>query len=214
MTQKKLRISMVEDLPEIRESVKNRILQTEGLEWVSEYHTAEDAIPGLINDQPDIVIMDIGLPIISGIECMLRVKLKRPEIRFLMFTVFVQDEKVFDALKVGADGYILKHGGAEGIIKAIRELEKGGAPMSPEIARKVLKSFHRVGSGNPQLEKLSAREVEILNCLSKGWLYKEIADRLQPPITEGTVKQHIHRIYKKLEVNNRTEALNKYLGKE
>ena len=212
MEKRKIRVSIVEDVEEVRESIKSRILEADDIVFVSAYEMGEQAILGLPKDQPDVVLLDIGLPGISGIECLLRVKMKAPEISFLMFTIFSEDEKVFDSLKAGAEGYVLKREGPQGVLNAIRELIDGGAPMSKEIAKKVLSSFHRFGPKNPNVEKLSAREIEILNCLTKGWLYKEIADRLIPPITEGTVKQHIHRIYRKLEVNNRTEAINKYLG--
>lgn len=212
MIENVIRVSIVEDLPEIRETLINKINLMEDLVCISNYSNAEDAIIGLVKDQPEIVLMDIGLPYGNGIDCMLRVKLKCPDISFLMFTVFDNDEKVFNALKAGANGYVLKRDGANGVIKAIRELSVGGVPMSRDIAKKVLHSFHKFGPSNENVEKLTPRQIEILNLLSQGLLYKEIADKLTPSITEGGVKQHINRIYKKLQVNNRTEALNKYLG--
>lgn len=210
----KVRIAIVEDILEIRESLIDRVNETEGMTCVADFSNAEDALIGLKKNKPDIVIMDIGLPHMNGVECMLRVKLKNPEILFLMFTVFDHDEKVFEALKAGASGYILKETGSAGAIKAIEELLQGGGPMSGVIAQKVLLSFHRFGPVDDKVEKLTARQIEILQLLSEGLLYKEIAGRLNPSITEGGLKQHINRIYKKLAVNNRTEAINKWLGKK
>lgn len=207
-----IQVSIVEDRKEIRETIQRRLAKTEDMECISAYDRGETALQHLVNDHPDVVLMDIGLPGIGGIETMLRIKLKNPEIKILMFTIYSGAESVFDALKAGADGYVLKHEGTEGIINAVREVMDGGAPMTREIAKRVMKSFSKVKSPKITKAKLSPREIEIVNCLMKGWLYKEIADRLSPPISEGTVKQHIHRIYKKLEVNNRTEAINKYLG--
>lgn len=209
-----IQVSIVEDRKEIRETIQKRLAKTDDMECVSAYDRGETALQHLVNDEPDVVLMDIGLPGIGGIETMLRIKLKNPEIKILMFTIYSGAESVFDALKAGADGYVLKHEGTEGIINAVREVMDGGAPMTREIAKRVMKSFSQVKSPKIKKAKLSPREVEIVNCLMKGWLYKEIADRLSPPISEGTVKQHIHRIYKKLEVNNRTEAINKYLGND
>lgn len=207
-----IRISIVEDIPEVLDSLRTRIEQEADMTCVGAYPMAEEALTGLTAYPPDIVLMDIGLPAMGGIECMLRVKLKHPQVRFLMFTVFDNDEKVFESLKSGASGYVLKREGTEGAIQAIRNLHAGGAPMSRDIARKVLESFHAKGPANPLTETLTPREIEILQLLSRGLLYKEIALRLSPPIAEGTVRQHIHHIYRKLEVNNRTEAINRYLG--
>ena len=179
------------------------------IELISAYSNAEDALKRLVKDDPDVVIMDIGLPQMNGIECLMRIQKKSPDISFLMFTIYENSEHVIDSLKAGAMGYILKRDGVEGIIEGVRELVAGGAPMSRNIARKVLKSFQ---PSDRLIEKLSPREREVLNLLSKGFQYKEIAQKLNPQIDVGTVKQHIHRIYKKLQVNNRTEAINKFLG--
>ena len=211
-TMEDTRIIVVEDIDEIRESVRNRIARTPGLSCIGAYSNAEDALQRIPEKMPDVVVMDIGLPYMNGIECMLRIKIKHPEIKFLMFTVFDHDEKIFEALKAGADGYILKESGAAGAIRAIEELKQGGAPMSSTIAKKVLRSFHHFAPPDESVENLTARQVEILQLLADGLLYKEIAERLYPPISEGGLKQHINRIYKKLEVNNRTEAINKWLG--
>jgi len=161
--------------------------------------------PGTV---PEVVIMDIGLPGMSGIEGVIRLKEKYPHINFLMFTIFA-DDHVFEALKAGADGYILKREAPEKILQAIREVKDGGAPMSRTIARKVLDSFRPKKKNKAIIESLTPRQIEILELLDTGLSYKLIADQLE--IAEGTVKQHIHHIYRKLQVNNRTEAINKYL---
>lgn len=202
-----IRVSLVEDAEEVRLSLKNHILQTAGMTCAGDYADGESALAALLYEETDIVIMDIGLPGISGIECMFRVKQQRPDLRFLMLTVFDNDDQVFEALKAGADGYLLKRDPIEKILQAIRELYEGGSPMSRAVALKVLQSFRpplRKNTGNP----LTARETEILENLSTGLLYKEIAARLF--ISEGTVKQHVNHIYQKLQAQNRTEAINKY----
>lgn len=204
-----IRINIVEDIIEVRNTVKEHLESVHGFECKKTFANAEDALGGLLLSKPDIVLMDIGLPRMSGIECMLKVKQQYPEMKFLMFTIFEDDDKVFEALKAGADGYILKRESIAKIIEAIRELANGGAPMSKSIALKVLKSF-RTQAPQKKLEvQLSDRQGTILKLLSKGLPYKLIADQLS--ISIGTVKQHIHQIYKKLEVNNKTEAINRYL---
>lgn len=205
-------VIIVEDIDEIRSSLAARVDAEESLICIANYSDAEDALSNIPSKQPDIVLMDIGLPYMSGIECMLRIKVKHPDILFLMFTVFDHDDKVFDALKSGASGYILKEDGSAGAIRAIYDLLEGGAPMSSQIAQKVLRSFHRYHPKDSTVEKLTPRQVEILQLLSEGLYYKEIAEQLSPAITIGGLKQSINRIYRKLQVNNKTEAINKWLG--
>lgn len=207
---KNIRLSIVEDVPSLRQALERETKALDDITFLSGYDNAEDALKGLAKEKPDIVIMDIGLPGMNGIECMLRAARKVPDISFLVFTVFESSEMVFDALKAGALGYILKRDGVDGIIQAVYGLAAGGSPMSREVARKVLTSFR---PPHDVTEFLSPREEEILILLSKGLLYKEIAVRLNPQIGENSVRQHLHRIYTKLQVNNRTEAVNKYLGR-
>lgn len=202
-----LRVSVVEDQAGVRTGLVKAINHSEGLSCISEYANAEDAIRGIPIDKPELVLMDIGLPGKDGIECMMQIKQSVPNIKFLMFTVFDNDEKLFEALKAGAGGYVLKSDGLFGAIDAIREMGANGAPMSREIARKVLLSFQL----DTNLEKLTPREKSILEQLARGLLNKEIAAKLG--ISLKTVKQHNYNIYRKLEVNNRTEAVNKYLGR-
>ena len=205
-----IKISIVEDQPDIRKSLVRNITRTEGLICLSDYGTAEEALINLPLDQPDLVLMDIGLPKMSGIECMIRIALKDIKIDFLMFTVSEHDEEVFEALKAGAIGYVLKEDGQMGPIKAIKEYQAGGAPMSRNIAKKVLQSFKtQKNASSKSFENLTEQQFIILQLLAEGLLNKEIADRLD--ITERTVKQHNNAIYKKLQVNNRTEAVLRYL---
>lgn len=166
---------------------------------------AEKALAELPAWQPDIVIMDINLPGMNGIECIKKVKLKCPASQFMMFTIYEDDEKVFEALEAGASGYLLKKTPFTKISDSLLELHSGGSPMSTQIARKVINRF-RNKTTTANIEILSARENEVLQQLAKGFLYKEIAERLS--ITTGTVRQHIHNIYEKLHVQNRTEAIN------
>ncbi|MFK8102226.1 MAG: response regulator [Saprospiraceae bacterium] len=205
-------VNIVEDIPEIRNSIQQHLEQVSDLNCLHTFASAEAALGGILLQRPDVVLMDIGLPKMSGIECMLKIKAQYPEIKFLMFTVFDTDEKVFEALKAGADGYILKREPIPKIIAALREICTGGAPMSKSIALKVLHSFHVEKPTVTPIETLSNRQAEILEKLSKGMPYKLIAGQLK--ISIGTVKQHIHQIYKKLQVNNKTEAINKYLGRD
>jgi DNA-binding NarL/FixJ family response regulator len=205
-----IKISIVEDLKDVREEIVNLLSLDKRFEMISAFSNAEIATKELPSQKPDIVIMDINLPGMNGIECMKKVKLACPYTQFIMFTVYENDESIFEALAAGANGYLLKKTPVEKIIDSLIELHMGGAPMSMQIARKVIENMHsRDASGT--LEELTTRENEVLRYLSKGLLYKEVANKLN--ITIGTVRQHIHNTYKKLHVQNRTEALNKILKK-
>jgi DNA-binding NarL/FixJ family response regulator len=204
-------ICIVEDLDEVREGLKQFISLNSEFNVLDTFSTAEEALYEIPILKPQIVIMDISLPGMNGIECIRLVKDKSPTTQFMMFTVYENDEKVFEALKAGASGYLLKNTGLVQMIEALKELHNGGSPMSANIARKLVTVFHDKENETASLEVLSKRENEILLLLSKGLLYKEIAEQLS--ISTGTVRQHIHRIYEKLHVQNRTEALNKAFGK-
>ncbi len=204
-------ICIVEDLDEVREGLKQFISLNTEFNVVDTFSTAEEALNEIPRLQPQIVIMDISLPGLNGIECIRQVKDKSPFTQFMMFTVYENDEKVFEALKAGASGYLLKNTGLVQMIEALKELHNGGSPMSANIARKLVTVFRDKEKEATSLEVLSKRENEVLLLLSKGLLYKEIAEQLS--ISTGTVRQHIHRIYEKLHVQNRTEALNKAFGK-
>jgi DNA-binding NarL/FixJ family response regulator len=203
-------VSIVEDLKDIREHVKHVIEEADGFICLSAYSNAEDAIAEIPAMQPDIVLMDINLPGMSGIDCILKIKEKCVSTQFMMFTIYEDSEQVFDSLSAGASGYLLKKTPPDKILEALKELYEGGAPMSTQIARKVVHAFQTPKSGSIDSAGLSAREKEVLQFLSKGYLYKEIGDKLN--ISTGTVRQHIHKIYEKLHVQNRTEALNKFYG--
>jgi len=204
-------LAIVEDLDEVREGLKQFISLNPEFKVLDTFKTAEEALYDLPRLKPDIVIMDINLPGINGIDCIKEVKNKIPKTQFMMFTVYENDEKVFEALKAGASGYLLKNTGLMQMIEALHELHYGGSPMSANIARKLVTVFREQGKNETPLETLSNRENEILQLLSKGLLYKEIADQLS--ISTSTVRQHIHNIYEKLHVQNRTEALNKVFRK-
>jgi DNA-binding NarL/FixJ family response regulator len=205
-----IKISIVEDLKDVREEIVNLLSLDKRFEMISAFRNAELATKELPSQKPDIVIMDINLPGMNGIECMKKVKLACPHTQFIMFTVYENDESIFEALAAGANGYLLKKTPVEKIIDSLIELHMGGAPMSMQIARKVIENMHSHDASGT-LEELTTRENEVLRYLSKGLLYKEVANKLN--ITIGTVRQHIHNTYKKLHVQNRTEALNKILKK-
>jgi DNA-binding NarL/FixJ family response regulator len=208
----RISLAIVEDLDEVRDGLKNFISLSSDFFVLDTFKTAEEALMDIPHLQPDIVIMDISLPGMNGIECIRQVKDKSPGTQFMMFTVYENDEKVFEALKAGASGYLLKNTGLVNMIESLKELHDGGSPMSANIARKLVTVF-RENERNDQLIKvLSNRENEILQLLAKGLLYKEIADQLS--ISVSTVRQHIHHVYEKLHVQNRTEAINKAYGKK
>ena len=204
-------IAIVEDLDVVRNGLKDFISLSTDFLVVGAFKTGEEAFEHLPEIRPDIVIMDINLPGMNGIECIRRVKDKSPGTQFMMFTVYENDDKVFEALKAGASGYLLKNTGLLHIAESVKELHEGGSPMSANIARKMVNLFRDNDKKNPFLDLLSNREKEILQLLAKGLLYKEIAE--QRGITTGTVRIHIHKIYEKLHVQNRTEAINKAFGK-
>lgn len=202
-------ICIIEDILDIQQGLRSVIESDDRLNWIRSFETAEEAIEQIPKLKPDVVITDINLPGKNGIECVFELKNKYPGIQFIMFTIYEDNDQVFEALKAGATGYILKNTAPEKIVEAIMELHEGGSPMSPKIARKVLQSFSKVE--NPVLQLISKREREVLDLLSKGYLYKEIADQLN--ITLSTVKRHLNHIYEKLQVQNKTEAVNKLYGK-
>jgi DNA-binding NarL/FixJ family response regulator len=205
-------IAIVEDLDVVRNGLKDFISLSTDFIVVGAFKTGEEAFEHLPEIKPDIVIMDINLPGMNGIECIRLVKDKSPSTQFMMFTVYENDDKVFEALKAGASGYLLKNTGLLQIAESVKELHEGGSPMSANIARKMVNLVRGdADKKTPFLDILSPREKEILQLLAKGLLYKEIAEQLN--ITTGTVRIHIHKIYEKLHVQNRTEAINKAFGK-
>ncbi|RYF25297.1 MAG: response regulator transcription factor [Flavobacteriales bacterium] len=199
-------ISIVEDHENYRTSLVKAIEAHDRFKVIGVYSSAEEAMTELINNPPDIAILDIKLERISGIELIEQVKAKIPDTQFLMCTSFQNDENVFNALKAGALGYIVKGSTSLDIQTAIIELYEGGSPMTPYIARKVI-SFHHKQPAASNFG-LSQREIEVLSLLSKGLMYKEISSQLE--ISQNTVKNHCKNIYKRLHVQNKVEALNKF----
>ncbi|WP_396149218.1 response regulator [Flavobacterium sp.] len=205
-----IRICILEDIPEIQKGLQLIVEKNSNFQLLACFTTAEEAIKNIPNLKPDVVITDINLPKKTGIDCIIEVKRKEKNIQFIMFTIYEDNNQVFEALKAGASGYILKNTSPEKITEAIIELYEGGSPMSPKIARKVLLSFNNNTSTSVQ-EILTNREHEVLELLSRGFLYKEIAEKLF--ISLSTVKRHLNHIYSKLQVQNKTEAVNKLYGK-
>jgi len=203
-------ICIIEDLIEIQNGLQTIIKSDSRFELLQCFENAETAIAELPLLKPDIVLTDINLPGKSGIDCIIEVKSKIPDTQFIMFTIYEDNDQVFEALKAGASGYILKNTAPEKIIESLIELHEGGSPMSPKIARMVLSSFNVITKNNVS-ELISKREQEVLELLSKGFLYKEIAEKLN--ITLSTVKRHLNHVYEKLQVQNKTEAINKMYGK-
>jgi DNA-binding NarL/FixJ family response regulator len=210
-------VCIVDDNKDIRSALEQIIIMSDGYRLLGSFSSAEEAIEKIPALSPQVVLMDINLGGMSGIECVRRLKPIHPDILYMMCTVYEEDEKIFEALSAGANGYILKKTAPGKLLEAIKELSEGGAPMSSQIARKVVAAFRgkAVSEGPVQEEKsiniLSAREKEILEHLSKGLLYKEIANNLF--ISPETVRKHVYHIYEKLHVNNRVEAVNKYFGR-
>jgi len=202
-------IAIIEDDKVTRESLEILIQTSEGFECAGSFADAETGLEFLTDHPTDIVLMDIHLPVMDGIECVRQLKSVHPEMQFIMCTIFQDDDSVFNALKAGATGYLLKTDDPGSIIKAIHELHAGGSPMTPQIARRVMESFKRPAV-NDILQLLTNRETEMLGLLAKGFRYKEISDKLF--ISTETVRKHINNIYQKLQVQSRIEAVNKVFG--
>ena len=199
-------VCIIEDIDEIQEGLKSIIINDDRFLLLKCFNNAENAIEELPELIPNIVIADINLPGKSGIDCVRIIKEIVPEIQFIMFTIYEDNDQVFDAIKAGANGYILKNTAPQKIIDALLDLSEGGSPMTAKIARKVIASM-QTESHSTEIELLTTRENEVIILLSKGYLYKEIADKLT--ISISTVKRHLSHIYQKLQVQNKTEALNK-----
>lgn len=183
-----------------------------GVKCVAVYPTAEEALKKLEGVPFDVAVVDIHLPGMSGIEFVVRLREIRPSVICMMLTMYEDSQTIFDALKAGASGYLLKRASAREIVAAVKEVAGGGSPMSPQIARCVVDFFHESPRSRQPLETLTERERTVLELLAQGALYKEISDTLQ--ITMSTVRYHVRQIYDKLHVHSRTEATLKYLGKE
>ncbi len=206
-----IKVAIVEDNNTLRRSLCNLINQTEGMQCVASLENLLNVVSEFRKTFPDVVLMDIGLPNISGIEGVRTVKENFEKIQVLMFTVFEDDEKIFEAIKAGASGYLLKKSSPEEIIEAIEALYGGGAPMSGNIARKVIESFQHHTNHTKEDYQLTTRESEILHSLIEGMSYKKLAEKYF--ISISTVRTHIRHIYDKLHVNSKAQAVSKILKK-
>jgi DNA-binding NarL/FixJ family response regulator len=202
------RIAIIEDNKIIRESLVEFVQADPECRCVCACATAEEALTAIPRHQPEIVLMDIQLPNLSGIECTAQLKRMIPSLHIIMVTVYEDTERIFRALRAGACGYLLKRCTPEELISAIREVRQGGAPMSRDIARKVIASFQEPLKTTAEMEELSPREREILELLAQGLPNKEIAHRMG--VNDGTVRWHLRHVYDKLHVRSRTEAALKF----
>ena len=201
-----IRVSIVEDAEEIRESLAVLLRGSDGFSLQGTYGSAEAALENIPVSKPDVLLMDINLPGMSGIDCVRKLKLEIPDLQVIMLTVYEDPDAIFDSLSAGASGYLLKRTTPEKILEAIRDVTRGGSPMSSQIARKVVQSFSMPAQEPSQ--GLTPREHEILGLLARGYRYKEIGETLQ--ISVETVRSHLHKVYEKLHVRSRTEAVRKY----
>jgi DNA-binding NarL/FixJ family response regulator len=196
-------VSIIEDDVPAREILADWVRRFDGFDCVSEHEDAESAITILPEKKPSVVLVDINLPGMNGIECIRRLKTVLPETQFVILTVYEDDNHIFKALSAGASGYLLKQTPRQMLLAALKEVHLGGSPMSSSIARKVVQSFRH--QNMPGVAELSPRETEVLELLARGYLYKEIADSLQ--LSVQTVNTYIRRIYEKLHVRSRSQAL-------
>jgi DNA-binding NarL/FixJ family response regulator len=206
-----IRVSVVEDDAEARELLVGWINRSQEFVCSSDHGSGEDALKSLPKTRPEIVLMDINLPGMNGPECVRQLKPLLPEAQFVMVTIYEDSDHIFQALQAGATGYLLKQTARADLLAALRQVHAGGSPMTPNIARKVVRTFQQPPR-QPQptaMTELSARENEILQLLAQGYLYKEIADKLG--IKLPTVDSHIRRIYEKLHVRSRSEAIARYM---
>jgi DNA-binding NarL/FixJ family response regulator len=201
-------VAIVEDHPLTRENLARLIRQTRGFQCVGTYPSAEAALEGLPKAAPDVVLMDINLPKMSGVDCAAQLKSLLPSVQIVMLTVYDDTQKVFQALENGATGYLLKRSKSDEIIHAIEEVLRGGAPMSSYIARKLVQSFQKPTTAGSKDENLTKRETEVLALVAKGYANKEVADALG--LSFETVRSYLKTIYTKLHVRSRTEAAMKF----
>ena len=204
-----IRVAIVEDDAGVRETLKKIVQKAPMLSLDGAYGSAEEAFEPIASNRPDVALVDINLPGKSGITLVAELKGRLPKLQVMMITVYEDGDQIFDSLQAGASGYLLKRSQPQEIVQAIVQLHAGGAPMSAEVARKVVDFFKRHAKTQSELKQLSAREMEILRELSKGYRYKEIADHLGIGIE--TVRTHVHHIYEKLHVESRVEAVMKFV---
>ncbi|HEV7926473.1 MAG TPA: response regulator transcription factor [Verrucomicrobiae bacterium] len=204
-------VSIVDDENKLRESIATFLNGSPGFRCVSAFPSGEAALQQLPDYWPDVVLMDIHLTGMTGIECARQLKELNPEVQIVMLTVYEDDEQIFAALAAGATGYLLKRLRPMNLLEAIREVQAGGSPMSHSIARKVVASFQQAGRAAEEKSRLTSREQMVLECLARGLTYKQVSDKLS--INIPTIRSYLRRIYEKLHVQSRTEAVAKYSRK-
>jgi DNA-binding NarL/FixJ family response regulator len=204
-----IKVAIVEDDEGIRTSLAAMVRRAPSLRWAGDYADAEAALKEIPRCPPDVVLMDINLPGINGVECVRQLKASLPAVQFLMLTVYEDSDSLFNSLKAGASGYLLKRTASSKLLEAIRDVHEGGSPMTPQLARRVVQYFSRQPEGDSSLSRLTPGEKDFLDQLAKGYAYKEIADRMS--ISIDTVRSYVRTVYEKLHVHSRTEAVVKYL---
>lgn len=208
-TPRPISVAIVEDDQGTRDQLVALLAQEPALMCIGVYPDAETGLLGILGKPPDVALVDINLPGMSGIDCVARLTGRMPDLRVLMLTAYKESDLIFRSLRAGARGYLLKKMVPEELVHAVEQVHAGGAPMSMQIASEVVAYFHQQQTKtSPELQKLTQREHEILALLAQGLMYKEIVDRLG--ISMGTVRTHLQRIYDKLHVNSRTEAAAKF----
>ena len=205
-----IRVAIVEDRSDVRQGLAYLIDGSEGFNCVATFADAESALAAMETLEVDVILLDIGLPGMSGIEALPLIKKKRPQAQVMMLTVYEDDDRIFQSLQAGATGYVLKKTPPAQLLTNIKTLYAGGSPMSSQIARRVVETFHKPVA-SAEVEVLTSREQEILELLVQGYRYREIAEALF--VSLDTVRTHIRHIYEKLHVRSRTEAAMKYLGR-
>ena len=203
-------VTVVEDDAQVRRSLAGILKRSPGVVCVGEHGNAEEALREIPRVQPKVVLMDVNLPGMDGVHCVRQLSELAPKTQVLMLTVYDSTDTIFNSLAAGASGYLLKPISAAQLLSAVKDVYAGGAPMTSDIARKVVQAFKQPAPSNDETENLSPREQEVLDLLAKGYLYKEIAKQLN--ISYGTVHTYIERIFKKLHVRSRGQAVAKYLG--
>ena len=204
-----IKVAIVDDDDGIRAGLAALIRRGPAFRLVGDYPDAEVAIKEIPQRKPDVVLMDINLPGINGVECVRQLKGALPQVQFLMLTVYEDSDSLFNSLKAGASGYLLKRPASTRLLEAIRDVHGGGSPMTPQLARRVVQFFSKPEQGDASVSRLTPGEKDFLDQLAKGYAYKEIADRMS--ISIDTVRSYVRTVYEKLHVHSRTEAVVKYL---
>ena len=204
-----IKVAIVEDDEGIRTSLATLVRRASALRCAGDYPDAETALKEIPRRPPDVVLMDINLPGMNGVECVRQLKTALPAVQFLMLTVYEDSDSLFNSLKAGASGYLLKRTASARLLDAIRDVHAGGSPMTPQLARRVVQFFSKSANGASPVSRLTPGEKDFLDQLANGYAYKEIADRMK--ISIDTVRSYVRTVYEKLHVHSRTEAVVKYL---